>query len=818
MANRLEKSMKDIRYGARVLIRRPGFALGVIFILALGIGTATATFSVINSVILKPLPYGQADQAAMIWSSWKGFPETWVSYDEYEAYESSIDAFVEVGIAYSPLTFTVGGSDEPESLQGAAVTKSVLRALDVEPVTGRNFLPEEDRPGGENVAIIGHDLWQRRFSADPDIVGATIDIDGTATRVVGVLPADFRMPMDYGSDSKTEVLRPLAADPMDYDAIAGDGFAQAGGSHTFYAFARLAPGATVTQANAELEAFTERKNTAGIYPESWDFRARAKSLPEQITGEMHPALWGLGAAVVVVLVIACANVAGLMLIRGELRRHEFGIRTALGANRGVLARQLLIETGLLAIVAGAIGVAIAWLAIRGLRIMAPETLPRFGEIGIDGAALGFASGASLLTALLVGLVPAMQAVRAGPDEARKGAGTAASPRRSLVNGRFALIVGEVALAVVLVASAGLMVRTVGNLMAIDPGFDGDRLVSVELALPSSRYPTPESVSAFYRELQARVETLPGVEAAGAARILPLATDIGDAGVSIDGYLPAPGERTAGEWQIVTPGYLQAMNIALQDGRFIDHTDTAEDPVIVINRAFAEKYFSELDPVGRTVVVGGKIKTRVVGVVADTHHNDLTSAVKPRFYIPHAVRAQRTMYLLAKTEGDPTLLVNGIRNELQSLDSRLALGDIRMMSDIVADATAQPRFVMLALSGFGILALILGFAGIHAVLGYFVSRRTREFGIHMSLGANRATIFGNVLRQGLWLTSTGIVLGSLAALAVTQFLQSLLVGVSAADPLTYSITALLFLAAGVLACLYPALRAMAVNPMEALRYE
>lgn len=813
----MRESLQEIRYGARVLIRRPGFALGVILILALGIGTATATFSVIDSVMLKPLPYGEADRAVMVWSSWKGFPETWVSYDEYEAYASEIDAFADTGIAYSPLTFTVGGADDPESLQGAAVTESLLRVLDVQPVIGRNFLAEEDRPGGESVALIGHDLWQRRFAADPEIVGATIDVDGTATRVVGVLPSDFRMPMDYGSDGRTELLQPLAADPADYDGIAGEGFAPAGGSHTFYGFARLAPGATVQQANTELAAFTARKNADGTYPASWDFRARAVALPEQVTGDMHPALWGLGAAVVVVLVIACANVAGLMLIRGELRRHEFGIRTALGANRGTLARQLLIETGVLAVFAGAIGVAIAWLALRGLRILAPESLPRFAEIGIDSAGLSFAVGLSLLTTFLVGLVPAVQAVRAGPVEARQGAGAAAAGR-SLVNARCALIVGEVALAVVLVAGAGLMVRTVGNLMAIDPGFESDQVVTVELALPSSRYPAAASVAAFYRELEGRVEALPGVETAGATRILPLASDIGDTGVAVDGYRPAPGEQTAGEWQVVTPGYLQAMNVRLQAGRYIDDRDSAEDPVILINRAFADKYFSGREPVGRMVTVGGSTRARVVGVVADTRHNGLTSAVKPRFYLPHAVRSQRTMHLVAKSGADPRVLVSGIRSELESLDPRLALGDVRMMADIVANASAQPRFVMLTLSGFGLLALVLGLAGIHAVLGYFVSRRTREIGIRMSLGANRTTIFANVLRQGLWLTVAGIAIGSLAALAVTRFLESQLVGVTATDPLTYLVTALLFLAAGALACLPPALRAVAVNPVQALRYE
>lgn len=812
----MRDSLRQIRYGARVLMRRPGFALGVILILALAIGTATATFSVINSVILKPLPYGEADRAVMIWSSWKGFPETWVSYDEFEAYRSGIDAFADVGIAYSPLTVTAGGDDDPESVQAAAVTESLLRVLDVQPVLGRNFLPEEDRPGGESVALIGHDLWQRRFAADPEIVGATIDLDGTATRVVGVLPSDFRMPMDYGSGSRTEVLQPLAADPADFDGVAGEAFAPGGGSHTFYGFARLAPGATVQQANAELAAFTDLRNADGTYPASWDFRARAVSLPEQVTGEMHPALWGLGAAVLVVLVIACANVAGLMLIRGELRRHEFGIRTALGANRGALARQLLVETGLLAVLAGAIGLAIAWLALRGLRVLAPETLPRFAEIGIDSAALGFAIGLSLLTTFLVGLVPAVQAVRAGPDEARQGAGTA--PGRPLFNARFALIVGEVALAVVLVAGAGLMVRTVANLMAIDPGFESEQVVTLELALPSSRYPEPESIAAFYRELVSRVEALPGVASAGAARILPLASDIGDMSVAVDGYRLAPGERAAGEWQVVTPGYLRTMNVHLQDGRYIDDGDTAEDPVIVINRAFADKYFAGREPLGRTVTVGGSSRARVVGVVANTRHNGLTAAIKPRLYLPHAVRSQRTMHIVAKTGSDPRLLVGDIRRELESLDPRLALGDVRMMADIVADATAQPRFVMLTLSGFGLLALVLGLAGIHAVLGYFVSRRTREIGIRMSLGADRATIFTNVLRQGVSLTLTGVAIGSLAALVVTQVLESQLVGVTAADPLIYFLTALLFLTVGALASLQPAWRALAVNPMQALRYE
>lgn len=813
----MQDMLKDFGFAVRLLVRRPVSALSAVLILALGIGTATAVFSVINGVILKPLPYGDSDRAVMIWSSWTGFPETWVSYDEYEAWPSSVPALEEVAIAYSPLTVTVGGVEEPESVKAAAVTESVLRVLDVTTVAGRNFVPAEDVPGSEPAALIGYDLWQRRFGADPEVVGSIVDIDGDATRVVGILPAGFRMPMDYGSDRATEVLQALAADPADYDATPGEGFSPAAGSHTFYGFGRLASGASIADANVQLGALSERLIADGIYPSSWNFRARAVALPDQVSGHLHPALWGLAAAVVLVLIIACANVAGLMLIRGELRRREFGIRTALGAKRTALARQVLIETCLLAILAGAAGVSISWLAIQALHSLAPATLPRFNEIGMDDSSLAFALAASLLTTFLAGLVPAVQAARAEPDAALQPADrqTQESPN---VNARSVLIVAEVALAVVLVASAGLMVRTVTKLTAIDPGFDSDGLVSMQVALASSAYPTPESVSGFFRTLQSRVDALPGVTAVSLVRVLPLAHEIGDMSVSVAGFELAAGEQPAGEWQVVTPGYFRTMNIDLLEGRDLRASDGRDHPVIVINDRFAKEYFPDTGPLGRTVRIGNGTEVRVVGIVADARHNDLTSKVKPRFYIPHEVFAQRTMHLLAKAEGDPGLLVNGIRRELQSLDPAVAPGEVRMMSDVVAHATAQPRFIMFTLSVFGALALVLGFAGIHAVLGYAVSRRTREIGIRMSLGAGKARVFGAVLRRGLALTILGVVAGSVLALALTQVLESQLVGVSPLDPPTFLVTALVFVLAGALAAVQPALRAMAVNPIEALRYE
>ena len=813
----MQEVLKEFWFAVRLLARRPGFALSAVLILALGIGTATAVFSVINGVVLKPLPYGNADRAVMIWSSWTGFPETWVSYDEYEAWQSSVRALEEVAIAYSPLTVTLGGVEEPESVKAAAVTESLLRVLGVNTMAGRNFVPAEEVPGSDSAALIGYDLWQRRFGADPKIVGSIVDIDGNATRVVGILPAEFRMPMDYGSDRTTEVLQALAADPVDFDATPGAGFSPAAGSHTFYGFGRLAPGASISDANAQLDALSERLIADGIYPSSWNFRAQAVALPDQVTGHLHPALWGLAAAVVLVLIIACANVAGLMLIRGELRRREFGIRTALGAKRAMLARQVLIETCLLAILAGVAGVSIAWLAIQALHFLAPVTLPRFAEIGMGGSSLAFALVACLLTTFLAGLVPAGQAARAEPDAALQPADRQ-TDRSSRVSARSVLVVAEVALAVVLVASAGLMVRTVTKLTAIDPGFDSDRLVSMEVALASSKYPTPESVSRFFRSLQSRVEALPGITAASVVRVLPLAREIGDMSVSIAGLELAPGEQPAGEWQVVSPGYFKTMNIDLLEGRDVRATDGKDQPVIVVNDRFAKEYFPGTSPLGRTVRIGNGTEVRVVGIVADTRHNDLTSNVKPRFYIPHEVFVQRTMHLLAKTEGDPRLLINGIRRELHSLDPGVAPGEVQKMSDIVAHATAQPRFIMFTLSGFGVLALVLGFAGIHAVLGYAVSRRTREIGIRMSLGAGKGVVFGVVLRQGLVLTFFGVSVGSTLALALTQVLESQLVGVSPADPLTFLVTALVFLFAGALAGLQPALRAIAVNPIEALRYE
>ena len=802
----------------RQLAKRPGFTLTVIVTLGLGIAAATTLFSIARTVVFNPLPYAEPDRAVMIWSSWKDFPQTWVSYDEYEAYREEIPAFDHVAIAYSPMSLTVGGIDEPELVQGSAVSGEIFAALGVQPQLGRPFLPTEQTVGAEPVAIIGFDLWQRRFAADPDVVGRTIDVGGDRHQIVGVMPADFRLPMDYGGDARTEVLLPLAVDPTRWEAVPGPDFSHAGGAHTFYAVARLGTGASVEHANAQLEALTRRLNADGVYPAGWDFRATAVALPRQVTGALRPALWVVGAGVALLLAIACANVAALTLIRGEHRRREFGIRTALGAGPGRLARQVLTESATVSVLAGALGFVAAGAAVQVIRAMAPPNLPRMDELHVDTGTFAFSLLAAFVSALAAALVPTLRVMRTDPARAVKSDADQRRSGISLGGGRSVLVTAEIALAVLLAVAAGLMIRTVESLLDIDPGFRTDNVAVMRIAVPSSRYPEGADVTRFYQELDRRVAALPGVEATGAVRLLPLDSEIGDMGIHVAGYQPPPGEQPAAEWQVVLPGYFQALGIELVGGRYLDARDADNEPTVVINRRFAERYFGGRDPLGREVILGRGTSARIVGIVADTVHNGLLAQIKPRFYVHHAVVAQRTMNLVVRARTDPAALAPDIRREVQALDPRLAVSELRYLSDIAADVTARPRFVMLAMSAFAFVALMLSAVGVYATLAYLVSRSTREIGIRMSLGAGRKRIFADVTRRGLAMTLAGTGIGLFAAMALARFLGSLLVGVAPFDPATYAGALALFVVAGAVACAVPAFRATCIQPAVALRQE
>lgn len=824
----MDRLFQDLRYALRQMRRQPGFATLSVVTLALGIGATTALFSVTETVLLEPLPYPDAERAAVLWSGWTDFPRTWVSYDEVEAYREEVESFDEVGMFMDGQANLTGG-DAPERIRFAAVNANLFRILGVAPILGRGFLPEEDVPGGAPVVVLGHGLWQRRFAADPSVVGRTLEMNGTVRLVVGVMPSGFRLPLDFGADGPTEAWVPLAVDPEAFGAIPGPDMQENGGSHTFYALARLAPGATIERANAELDALTDRWNAEGVYLESWDFRATAVPVREEITGDVRPAIMVLLGAVGLLLLLACANVAGLFMVRGEERRRELGVRAALGAGGGRLLRQLLTESSVLAAAGGAAGLGIAWLGVQLITATAPASLPRIAGVGIDLPVVTFALVLTALATVTFGLLPALRARRLDPAESLREGGRGTTAGAARLRLRRWLVVGEVAAAVVLAVGAGLMVRTVGGLLAIDPGFESESALALEISVPSSDYPEAEAVVAFHDALRGEAGALPGVRAVGAARVLPLAAEIGNTGLEVEGYTPPEGEGSPGDWQVVTPGYMEAIGLELRTGRFLEERDRADAaPVMVVNRTLAETYLAGRDPIGGRIRMGfagpdGPWFT-VVGVVENVRHDGLTAPVRPKFYASYAQFARwagfapRTMNLVVRTSGEPTALAGPLTRTIRTLDPRIPLSGIRPLADVVANSIARPRFTMVLLVSFGVLALLLAAVGVYGVVAQAVASRRHELGIRHALGADAKDLIWLAGRGGLEQGLAGLGIGLAGAVALTRLMSGLVYGVQPLDLPTYAVVALLVLAVAAAATLVPARRAARVDPMTVLREE
>jgi putative ABC transport system permease protein len=802
----MESLLKDIRYGVRTLTRNPAFTVVALLALALGIGANAAIFSVVNAVLLRPLPYADPDRLMMIRETrLPQFPEFSVSPGNFLDWQKQNSVFERL-VAIQGSAFNLIDGGEPERLRGQRVSDGFLDMLGAQPALGRGFMSEEDQPGHNFVVILSHGLWQRRFGGDANILNRSITLDGQSYTIIGVMPATFR----FGGD--TELWTPIAFTAQQ---------AQQHGGHYLQAIGQLNPGVTVAQARTELSAIADR--LAEQYPDAnagWN--VKITPLLEFAVRSIKPALLVLLGAVGFVLLIACANVANLLLARAASRQKEIAIRTALGASRWRIVRQLLTESVLLALVGGAIGLLLAIWGKDLLLSLAPEDLPRVRDASLDGWVLAFTAGITLLTGLSFGLVPALQASRPNLNETLKDAGRGSTEggRRHLI--RSTLVVLEVATALVLLVGAGLMIKSFLRLQNVDPGFNPNNALMVKLSLPQKKYSTEDQRAAFYKQLLDKIARLPGVQAAGAACVVPLSGDDYVLGFDIQGRPPdAPGAGPSTNYYAVTPDYFTAMGIPLRKGRLFTEQDRKDAPrVAIISEAMAKQYFPDEDPIGKRIhVTNGPVTYReIVGIVGDVKQYGLDEKTPVETYEPFAQQPFSFMSLIVRTTGDPTALVGAIRGEVLSLDKEQPVSSIRTLDQLISTSIAQQRFAMLLLSVFAVVAMVLASVGIYGVMSYSVTQRTHELGIRMALGASSANVLRLVVGHGMRLTLLGIGLGLILAFLLTRLMAALLFGVSATDPATFAVFSVSLTAVALVACLVPARRALKVDPMVALRYE
>jgi putative ABC transport system permease protein len=813
----METLLQDVRFGARTLLRNPAFAFVAVVTLALGVGANAAIFSVVNGVLLRPLPWGEPDRVVTIWSRWTAFDKTWVSDGEVNDYRREAKTLAAVG-AWDEGAVNLTGDGNPERIASGTVTANLFSVLGVQPVRGRAFTPQEDVPNGPRVAIIGYGLWQRRYAGDPGIVGRSVPIDGESYQVVGIMPKDFVLPTDFQSPTPTAIWLPARWDGASADH----------GNHGYYAAARLADGVTVEQASEELHAITQRWIERGLYPKPMQYDALVLPLRADVLGTVRRAVWLLFGAVGFLLLIACANVANLLLARGEARQREIAARVALGAGRLRILRQLVTEGAVLAAAGAAVGLLLAFSMLRLISWWNPGNIPRLEHAAVDARVLLFTLALTLLTTFVFSLAPAVRLLRSDLTDAIKQGSANATVGSARQRFRSALIVAQMALAVMLLVGAGLMIRTLWSLQHIDLGFNPTGVLTMRLSLPRASYATDADVSGFYTRLVEEVKTVPGVSEAGAARVLPLASTIGDFGLRVDGYVPPPGTNAKGDWQIVTPGYIEAMGEQIARGRTLLASDTATSQLVgLINEEMARKYWAGRDAVGGRFRIGSSAMRpwiTVVGIVKSVRHNGVAGVVKEKFYIPHTQWAasvgsannMRAMTLVVRTSGRPAVLSAPVRAAIARLDPALPVADVRSMDDVVSSAMSTPRFTGLLLGAFALLALILSAVGIYGLLSFLVSRRTREIGIRVAIGADRGRVLALVLRNAAVLAVSGAIAGTVGALALTRLLQKLLHGVTPHDPATLAASAAALIAVALAASAVPAWRASRVNPVVALR--
>ncbi len=791
----------------------------VVLTLALGIGANTAIFSVVNGVLLRPLPYRAPADLALIWSKWTNFDKTWVSPWEFVQYRGHERIFRDVAAWGSGSGVTLTGDQSPENVPVAEVTANLLPLLGVAPLAGRVIAPEEDVPNGPRVVLVAHDLWIRRFGGDQSLVGRTLTLDGASWTVIGILPKTFRLPLEFQTRAPAELLVPLRLDTANPDP----------GSHSYFAVARLAPGVSAEQATREVKGLATRWTTERRYPESMRFSPFTVSLGEEVNGAVRRPLLVLVGSVGLLLLLASANVANLLLVRADSRAREIAVRSALGAGRGQLLRLALVESLVLAGFGGAVGLALAWLGVEALAAWAPASVPRATELSVDGTVLLFASVVSLLTGLLFGAGPAGRSARVDLVSSLKDGGRGGSEGPGRRRSRDWLVAAEMAGAVMLVIGAGLTFRSFRNLSRLDPGFEIRNALTLRIALPEASYPKTADLIRFFQGLGDEVRALPQVTAAGFVRVLPIAAEIGDAGVRIEGRPMPPGEpNRSADWQVVTPGYFEAMGIRLVRGRFFDRTDTPDGlQVIAVNETLATQYFPGEDPLGKRLQIGGAPDSpwrTIVGVVGDTRHNGLTNPVKRAWFVPHNQfdkswgSTRSAMTLVARTTGDPRGIFQAVERLVAARDRNLPVTEVATLEEVMGTAVMEQRFTATLMAGLAILTLGLAALGIYGVMSYSVTRRSQEIGVRLALGAEPGRVRRMVIREGMVPAALGIGAGVVGAIGLSGFLGGILYGVSPLDPLTFVAIPLLLAGVALCSALGPAHRATQVDPVVALRRE
>ncbi len=820
----METLLHDARYSIRMLRKNPAFTVVAVIALALGIGATSAIFSVVNAVLLRPLPFKDPAGLVRIWGKFEkdGIPKNWISQPELLDLKEQSQTFEDIA------AFETGGanlttSGDPARVNRASVSASLFPILGIQASIGRTFLEEEDKPGRDKVVLVGDALWRSRFGADPALVGKTLVLSGTTYSVVGIMPPGFQFP------ERDELWVPLAIDIANLDDR---------GSHGLEVVARLKPGVTPAQSQADLTNISATLTQR--YPNNYaagGFGLYPVSMLDELVGNIRPALYILLGAVGFVLLIACANVANLLLARASAREKEVAIRAAMGARRGRLIQQLLTESVILAAIGSALGLALAYLGVKLFVAFGPSEIARIEEIGLDVRVVGFSVLMAVVTGLAFGLAPAIQISKPDlHDSLKEGGRGSTSGRHRLRN---VLVVSEVAIALVLLAGAGLMIKSFQRLLQVDMGFRTEKTLTLRLTIPSATYKEDAQIGGFYRQLLDKVKAIPGVESAGAISELPLSGSYSSGSTAVENPDTDESLKTfrgfpyiEADRRSVSPDYFSAMGIALKAGRLFTDADTENaPPVAVVDESFQRRFWPKGGAIGKRFIArfndGKDIKWgQIVGVVAHIRHYGVDQAKqfelgqegREQAYFPYAQSPSNRMYLAIKTGVDPLSLTSAVRDAVLSLDREVPVYEVKTMDQLVTSSLAQRQLNMILFAAFSAIALILAAVGIYGVMSYSVTQRTHEIGIRMALGAQQSSVLSLVVRQGMTLALAGVAIGLGFAVALTRLMSSLLFGVSATDPVTFAAIAAILTGVALVACLVPAHRATRVDPMIALRYE